>query len=55
MPFRSEAQRKFLHANHPSLARKWESKYGSAAANRKGKSPKRKGFLSKVAEGYRGQ
>lgn len=24
MPFKSEAQRKFLHANHPKIAAEWE-------------------------------
>ena len=32
MPFRSEAQRRFLWAKHPSLARKWTDEYGSAIA-----------------------
>jgi len=29
MPFRSEKQRRFLHATQPKLAQKWEKKYGS--------------------------
>lgn len=24
MPFKSEKQRKFLHANHPEIAKRWE-------------------------------
>jgi hypothetical protein len=27
MPFKSEAQRKYLHANQPKLAQEWEQKY----------------------------
>jgi hypothetical protein len=29
MPFKSKAQRKFMYAKHPALAKKWEDKYGS--------------------------
>lgn len=29
MPFRSEAQRKFLFAKKPAIAKKWAHKYGT--------------------------
>lgn len=29
MPFRSEAQRRFLWAEHPDIARRWSKRYGS--------------------------
>ena len=29
MPFKSEAQRRYLWKFHPKLARKWSHKYGS--------------------------
>lgn len=29
MPFKSEAQRRYLWAKHPDIARKWVKKYGS--------------------------
>jgi hypothetical protein len=29
VPFRSAAQRRFLYAKHPKLARRWQRKYGS--------------------------
>lgn len=29
MPFRSEKQRRFMYANHPDIAKRWEDKYGS--------------------------
>lgn len=29
MPFRSEAQRGYLWANEPKVAKKWTAKYGS--------------------------
>jgi len=28
-PFRSKAQRRFLYAKHPKLAKKWSARYGS--------------------------
>jgi hypothetical protein len=28
MPYKSEKQRKFLHAKHPDIAAKWDKKYG---------------------------
>ena len=30
MPFKSEKQRKYMHANHPEIAARWERKYGPA-------------------------
>lgn len=30
MPFRSEAQRRFMWANHPEIAERWTQEYGSA-------------------------
>ena len=32
MPFKSEAQRKYLWANEPGIARDWTDRYGSRAA-----------------------
>ena len=29
MPFKSEKQRRYLHANEPEVAKRWEKKYGS--------------------------
>lgn len=29
MPFKSEAQRRYMYKNMPELAAKWEKKYGS--------------------------
>ena len=28
MPFQSEKQRRYIHANHPEIANRWEAKYG---------------------------
>ena len=38
MPFKSEKQRKYLHANHPEIAQRWEKNYkkgGSGGKNKK--------------------
>ena len=35
MPFKSEAQRRFMYANHPEIAKRWTKKYGSAAVKRR--------------------
>jgi hypothetical protein len=29
MPYRSEAQRRYMHAKHPEIAKRWDTKYGS--------------------------
>lgn len=29
MPFQSEAQRRFMWANHPQIAQRWANEYGS--------------------------
>jgi len=28
MPYRSKKQRRYMHAKHPKLAKKWDKKYG---------------------------
>lgn len=28
MPYRSEKQRKFMHARHPEIAKRWDREYG---------------------------
>ncbi len=28
MPFRSEKQRRFMYANHPSIAKRWSAEFG---------------------------
>jgi hypothetical protein len=32
VPFKSEKQRRYMHANHPGIARRWEHKYGAPQA-----------------------
>lgn len=29
MPFKSVRQRKFMHAKHPDIAKRWAKKYGT--------------------------
>jgi len=40
MPFKSEAQRRFMYARHPEIAKRWERH------TRKKKLPKRKRSIS---------
>jgi hypothetical protein len=42
MPFKSEKQRKYMHAKHPEVAERWEKE-----AKRKGQSPVQKKGKSK--------
>ena len=37
MPFRSEKQRKFMYANKPEIAKKWDKKYGGKIKKKKRK------------------
>ena len=37
MPFKSEKQRKYLWKNHPKIAKKWTTKYGSKPKKKKKK------------------
>jgi len=48
MPFKSKAQRSFMYANYPKIAKNWTKKHGSAIQKSegskltKGKSKRRK-------------
>ena len=50
MPFKSKQQRKFLHAKHPKIAKKWEKKTPKGAKLPK-KTAKRKTKNDKKAKG----
>jgi len=28
VPYQSDAQRRFMHAKHPDIAKRWDKKYG---------------------------
>lgn len=44
MPYRSERQRKYLHAREPALAERWDAKYGGRIVPKaKAKRPRRAG------------
>jgi len=36
MPFKSEKQRRYLHANHPDIAKRWEQEYSGGGIARMG-------------------
>jgi hypothetical protein len=40
MPFKSTAQRKFMFAKHPAIAKRWVKKYGSKIVKSKPKKKK---------------
>ena len=35
MPYKSEKQRRYLHANEPELAKKWDKNYGGKIEKQK--------------------
>ena len=37
MPYKSEKQRKYMHAKHPKIAAKWDKKYGPKVGGKKKK------------------
>jgi hypothetical protein len=43
MPFQSEKQRRFLHANHPEIAKRWERDYATGGISNHFR--KRRGFM----------
>jgi hypothetical protein len=40
MPYKSEKQRRYMHAKHPKIAAKWDKKYGGKISKKKGKKKK---------------
>lgn len=36
MPYKSEKQRRYLHAKKPELAKEWDEKYGKRMVGRRG-------------------
>lgn len=37
MPYRSEKQRRFMHARHPEIAARWDQEYGGRIVPKKRK------------------
>ncbi len=45
MPFKSLAQQRFMYANHPEIAKRWQAEYGNPQASTGAKRiPKRDDF-----------
>ena len=42
MPYRSKAQRAYMHIHHPKLAAKWDRKYGGKIAKKKSTKGKKR-------------
>ena len=42
MPFKSAKQRRYLHAQHPKIAKRWEAEYGAPTKKKKKKKKKKK-------------
>jgi hypothetical protein len=42
MPFKSEKQRKFLHAQHPDIAKRWEAEKKADKKDAKAKAKTKK-------------
>ena len=46
MPFKSKAQRSYMYANHPNIAKNWTKKHGAgiqkSAGSKLTKKPKRR-------------
>jgi len=40
MPYKSEKQRRFMHAKHPEIAKRWDEEYGGKVVPNK--KPKKK-------------
>ena len=40
MPYKSEKQRKFMHAKYPEIAAKWDKEYGGKIEKKKKKKRK---------------
>jgi hypothetical protein len=35
MPYRSAKQRRYMHARHPKIAKRWDKKYGGKIVKKK--------------------
>ena len=55
MPFKSEKQRKWMHANKPKMAKKWEKEEKSVEEDRDYKAEYKKYGSSKKAKKYRAE
>ena len=51
MPFQSEKQRRFLHANHPEIAKRWERDYANGGISNHFRRRFFKGAQADTAQG----
>ena len=42
MPYKSDKQRRYMHAQHPKIAAEWDKKYGGKVSKAKPQKPKTK-------------
>lgn len=42
MPYRSDKQRRFMHARHPDIAARWDKETGGKVVKKKKGPPRRK-------------
>jgi hypothetical protein len=42
MPYRSEAQRAYMHIHHPKIAKRWDKQYGGKIEPKKKDTTKQK-------------
>lgn len=54
MPFRSEAQRRYMYSAHPAIAKRWSDEYAAAGKlpERVAKKKKKKRGRKKKAKAY---
>lgn len=51
MPFKSDAQRRFMYSQEPEIAKKWRKKYGPQTNLPERAAKKKKGVLAAYKEG----
>ena len=52
VPYRSEKQRRFMHAAHPEIAERWDEKYGGKVKKKKKDKPKKSDYSKGYLKGY---
>lgn len=55
MPYKSEAQRRFMHVRHPGIAKRWDKKYSSKLPGRVKRRVKCDTMLGEFHKGLSGR
>ena len=42
MPYKSAKQRRYMHAKHPTIAKRWDKKYGGKVVKKKSTAKRKK-------------